>query len=1337
MRIQSLSWRFLAITTFSVLTALAPSRAEDLSNGVMVAVPTQNGKAPALDGTDTGWDLSGSEPIWYSAQLAKDMHAILAVNYSDSDLFVYARVSLPGRKLNNPNGSADPFWQGDLIEFRLASDPNLPRPLSRQNPRVSGSDRICHLSIWKDTLDGKTYVSIHYGDMHGGGKGDAFNPPGSQIVVTEKENQYLVQAKIPWSALHAPDGKNPFGPGQRMTAIFGLHWKSPTFFYSANAVYAQNPGDFAFLAWDKWGQIEFSPTGDIKPRHGTMEEALAQRAANPIGVPIDVEVPSDSKISVNILGEHGEVLRELVGGLPVKAGKFTTYWDGKDQWGFGLAPGNYHWGAYLSKGLKARYVGFVGTSGTPPYQTLDGKGGWGGDHGVPIAVAADASGIYFGWMGAEAQSYLVKVDYQGNTLWRKSPFVKGGFAGMYALGSNGKYLFAIYVGDHPQLCRLDAATGRVELYGTQLGQGASVPIVSGNTPIPAPDGGFPAEIGTNKGPTVAECIGVAATDKEVFASIYSQNIIQVLDIATGQPTRTLSCPAPRGLTLDAGGNLYAVSYGSSQAPQIVRFDGTQGDAKPVITSNLVAPFGVAVDASGQISVTDEGSSQQVKTFSADGKLVRTLGKRGGRPWAGTYDDTSYLSPAGIVADKQGALIVAEASIPKIFDRIDLASGKTLMRWFGWPGYGNSNIGDPDDPMTSWYPFEPEGFARATVPSEGGRGYPNAYWVPAKAQPDANPNPGYRMLPFVSRLDNGKKYFIDDENPHDVSLVEGDRLVPVGYLDVHNAHERGQPKLAQDEISMWIATDDTGRSKPGEVVTITKTEDGKSLPVLGQGADSIWIDPKGDAFLVTASNAIIEIPSAGFAPNGAIKWQPDQAKLIVSPVLPSKLDRLFSGPRTGICGVRADAQGNIYTCLNTELPSLTPELADKIKSAYPNIPQSQWCVYADADIAKRMHEGLGHTAESNAVKFAKFGPDGRMLWIAGRKATAAPTPGEMYHFWSLAGIVDDKYVAGASEWGPFYFYTSDGYYVDSLMEDPAVLAPPGPYTFGSETFGGRIETYDKLGKVYAYNQGAIYAVDGFTPDLKVEGEQRLAGTVKLDKVYESATATLAQSLALVPVTSDAGKPETWSPVPVSTLTRAGNSLATAQLGYDAANLYVRIHVSDETPLQNGADDLGVVFKGGDVVGLDLGPAGDRSKPGAGDVRLLAAMVHGQPRLLGMKVVSGQAKQPLAYTTPASGTKAFDFVGEVPGGSASLVPDADGKGYTALLTVPRAFVEVPINAGANLKGDIEVLLSGEGQRGLQAVSRNWLYSGGHVETTMVDDIPTEAWLYPQYWGDINVK
>ncbi|MEI9999118.1 MAG: hypothetical protein WDO13_08070 [Verrucomicrobiota bacterium] len=49
-----------------------------------------------------------------------------------------------------------------------------------------------------------------------------------------------------------------------------------------------------------------------------------------------------------------------------------------------------------------------------------------------------------------------------------------------------------------------------------------------------------------------------------------------------------------------------------------------------------------------------------------------------------------------------------------------------------------------------------------------------------------------------------------------------------------------------------------------------------------------------------------------------------------------------------------------------------------------------------------------------------------------------------------------------------------------------------YTFGSETFSGRIAAFPKLGKVYAYEQGGVYAIDGFDSQLKVHGERRLTG-----------------------------------------------------------------------------------------------------------------------------------------------------------------------------------------------------------------------------------------------------
>jgi hypothetical protein len=140
---------------------------------------------------------------------------------------------------------------------------------------------------------------------------------------------------------------------------------------------------------------------------------------------------------------------------------------------------------------------------------------------------------------------------------------------------------------------------------------------------------------------------------------------------------------------------------------------------------------------------------------------------------------------------------------------------------------------------------------------------------------------------------------------------------------------------------------------------------------------------------------------------------------------------------------------------------------------------------------------------------------------------------------------------------------------------------------------------------------------------------------------------------------------------------------------------------------------------------------------GDLRILAAKMQGQDRLIAMKPISKMKKQPQEYMTPASGTKPFDFVGDVPGGKVVLTPDTDGKGYTALFTVPRSFLEFKIAPGTAIKGDIEVLLSGTKSQGLQAASRNWLYSGGQVQTTMTDDVPTEAWLYPQFWGDIAVK
>jgi len=358
--------RFLLVFIAASLVGIASAHAVDLSQGLMYATPAPKGP-PALDGTDTGWDLSGAEPVWMSNQLAKQMHASLAMNYDDANLYVYARISLPNRKMYCPGGPADTYWGGDLLEMHLSSDPEMRPPLSMQNPKQLTSPRICGIMIWKNTLDGVNHVNImSRGIYNTPGRVSLFDPPGCKLGVTEGHNEYVIQAALPWAALNVPDGKNPFAPGSRMTAIFNLHWRSSTWFYSVPAVYASNPGDFSFRNWGTWGQVEFSSTGNLKPHHGTMDEALVPQATAQVGVPITVDVPADGKLSLNIVGEHGEVIRDVLGGQPVKAGKYTAYWDGRDQWGFAQPLGNYHWSAYSSPGLKVRLVGFVGSSGQSP-----------------------------------------------------------------------------------------------------------------------------------------------------------------------------------------------------------------------------------------------------------------------------------------------------------------------------------------------------------------------------------------------------------------------------------------------------------------------------------------------------------------------------------------------------------------------------------------------------------------------------------------------------------------------------------------------------------------------------------------------------------------------------------------------------------------------------------------------------------------------------------------------------------------------------------------------------------------------------------------------------------
>lgn len=1317
------------------------ARAIDYANGQMKAVPV-GGKAPVIDGDLRDFNLSAAEPMFVSAATSRALNAEWTLMYDERNLYIGVRASLPNRPLQNPSSPQDAFWNGDIMQLRLAADPTLSYPLDAN--RDKESERVAHISLWKNTETGQDFLHINRGTQLD--KGQDFNPPGSAIkVVTDGSRGYTIEARLPWNALRAPNGVNPFAPGQKAALLLEALWVGGDQ-ARTTAVYRSAPGNFGFQQPQTWGQVEFAAQAPAKRTHPTVQVLVAgfeakSKHADIGGVPFTVNVPEDGlKVSVNILGARGEVLREIIGGEPHPKGPLTLRWDGKDQWGHALTPGSYKWGAYFHGGLKAQFMGAVGYSGKLAWQE---NGAWGGDHSNPIDTAADAGGLYFLWPVAEAGRPLVKTDYAGNVLWRKNPFVGGGFGPFYAVASNGRHVFLARGEGKPQLSRLDTATGQLLLWN----KGPSETPISATEAIKVPAQSSPlssSESFTGQPAGQPECVGLAAGEREVFASVYSQHLIQVLDAETGAPTRTLSCPGPRGLALDARGNLFAVSFVDGQAPCIVRFDGARGMGRVAVSKDLGAPWDVAVDKSGRIYVSDGAHSQQIKVFAPDGNLAARRGTAGGRAWAGRDNPNAFLNPAGVAIDARGGLLIAESSIPKIVSRWNAADGKLIQRWFGAPIYWNGTWPDPDDPMMLYFQLN-GGFARARIPAPGGKGLPEAYWnLPATGLPDAGNFE--TTIPTLMRAKNGRRYLVGDVSPNGIALVEGDKILPVGHLLVVNAGSGGALGGARNTsgrnfIEVWSDANGDHRKQPGEVQRL-ESVGGEPLPAVADWfVHTSQMMPNGDFLVETSANKILKIPAAGFNPNGSIRWNLKAASFAVPSVLPAMGSSTYTGPR-GQSGLRVDARGNIYTAFSQTAPALSPELESQLRAKFPGVPRVHWGAFATPELARSQMEGMGHTSESNVAKFAKYDSRGRMLWIAGRKATAGAKHGEMYHFWSLAGLIESprgSYIAGASEWGPITIYTGDGFFVDTLMNDPAQNPPPSPYTFGGETMTGRVQFFPRRGEVWAYAIGQAYKINGFQNGV-VAGERRTSGTLKLDKIYERAAtqATAIAPLQIVPVVSDPlADAATWQNVPAGTLTREGEPLAEAKLGYDVRNLYARIHVSDSTPGQNSADTLVTAFKGGDTAGVVLGPSGPRPEPGAGDVRIMAALIGGKPTLIAMKATTRGEKKPETYSTPAGGTALFEFVGEVPGGRVLVAPDADGKGYTATFSVPRSFLEFDLAPASTLSGDIEVRLSGQGQRGLQTTERRYLFTPRTSQATMVDDVPTEARIYTQGFGKVEVK
>lgn len=1081
--------------------------------------------------------------------------------------------------------------------------------------------------------------------------------------------------------------------------------------------------------------------------------AVSALAAEPEGgVLIRYGVPRDALVTINVTRPDGWVVRELVVARPHKAGLHEAFWDGRDNLGRILPPGEYRWRMLHHPGLAWPHLVSFGNSGTPPWRTADGTGGWGGNHGQPVAVRADSSGVYLGWSSTEGPAALMKrTPDASRALWGRAEL--GDFGGVTRLAGDGEHLFAARP---DMLWKLDPTTGETV---------AEVPLADTKPPPDAePLFADPTDISHTFRPRPgkeAMIWGLAAGNGHVYVSNPWQDRIDVFDAATltPRPERAVSVPRPRGLAMGPEGVLLAVSEG-----RVLAVDLETRQAKPLVAEGLDAPFDVARAPDGSLLVTDCGT-HQIKRFSARGKLLSTFGGEGGGrdlTEGGPFVAEDFRYPVAVAAASDGKLWVAEDMIPKRIARLS-PEGRVLYQGFGSVNYAATVAPNPKDPSevfsTMWGLFS----ARID-PSEGtwrmgrilrrrwGEGGPG---VLEGARMDTKP---HRLIPRGEALYlwSGRALY----------RVEADHLKPMMWfrprlLDARpNGIDVDFPEPARSRLLALQAERGLGgRGSRSHVILWTDENDDAAVQAeevrfhaLPEAMGRLHFgsrDMADDLALVTVG--AVWRPYE-LTPGGVPLYRPEEIEAA------SEADRLrpFAGesPHRG-------RDGGFYALINRHNPTLP-------------FGQGFW--------SKRDSENY----------VVGFGPDWIVRWAVGRHAVGkADRPGEIYHLHHIAGEAAGCVFAVDVEGGTHVVHR-DGLYVQRLLRDPRTDRERGPDRIDCENFSGAVFTDPETGRVtyYASDTGAshVFEVRGLDEIRVTEPQPVTLEAPRIGLAARAARELEVYSIRRVPPGAAAearhGLLPTssidWSrDVPAAAIHRNGVPAAEIRMLYDDTMLYVHAHVLSETPFENrrleGTEVFDVQRAGHTVevlLGCDSRASARRTEPVRGDMRLVFGQVvgKGEGAVVMQPVADLESEMPVARRYEGAPNRTLRHVGWFSGAQARVDRPIQGNGYVLQMAIPLVRLEslarpAPKDDIVDLvEGLLEAeetadrLLPGEeadlatrgtpdprnvpGRKIRFDVGVTWVgangsrekafWMGRHAESASTGGLAAEAWLYPLAWG-----
>ena len=791
---------------------------------------------------------------------------------------------------------------------------------------------------------------------------------------------------------------------------------------------------------------------------------------------------------------------------------------------------------------------------------------------------------------------------------------------------------------------------------------------------------FPSGRGQPERPTAGKetkgitVSGLAYGNGRLYVAYRDRNLVAVNDGKSGDLIETRRVPQPGRIALAPNGSLLAIS-----GEQIVRV-GRNGTSA-VADDHLDEPAGIDIGPDGRIYVTNRGGRQNVAVFSPKGKHIRDIGLRGGRPRLGRFNPAGMLQPAGCAVGPDNRLWVAEnIDYPKRVSVWSTQSGENVAEYFGASAYSPTVSMDPNHPDEVYC----HNVLWKVALDEGTKAPYSTLWRPLKANQPPAPSGGFGGV--------GIRVFTGPDNRQ--------------YGSRNNVLYRRDGPIFKPIVMFF---------RKGEFPVTAESDRYE------KGIQYAWIDRNGNQ---TIDPPEIQQTARVGKRGGGFTWVDEDLNLYT--------------PTTGRYGRQNGLLWSPHEIRENGTPDYDFQHPESLPFAARNRFTPVWTDPQDGALYQN-----STVRKQNRVAFGRWTTDGDRLWgIPGTlfwKRTIGmkrPGPGDMYALTAGLGVAGD-FTGVATYYSGYHILTRDGQYVSMIMNPPASEGL-GPNKLLVELFTGNLIRLTESGRYLLLTgdqDGRVMEVHGLDTVRELGGgtwtmtDERLARVQKARQKYQERKAS-KQVLVI-----NRGKDQ---------LKEAGavRSMVDAELGFaaraarDAENLYVRFDVTSPHPLTNSISDPTTMFTGGNCLDIqmatDPNAREDREEPAPGDLRLLITRQNGKTKaVLFEPEVDGFDGEPIKLESPVD-EETFDRITLVHGVTLDYEPAEDG--FRATVTIPLDILDWKPVSGQGVKMDLGYVFGDDSGR--NALARTY-WSNNGFEANIVDDIPDESRLNPEFWGTAVVE